>query len=390
MTETADAIIVGAGVQGASLAFHLAKRGVRVLVLERGSVASGATGRSSGFVRMHYDLETDVELAWRSFPYFRDWGNVVGHGDPSFVRTGFVQIVPDHLAGALRANVAMMQALGVDTHLVDRGELERLVPGIAAADVTAAAYEPESGYADPTGTAAGFLDGARAHRAIVRQQCSVEAVITAHDRVIGVTTGAGRVHAPVVVDAAGAWAAGLAGTVNVEVPVQPWRHDTGYFGRPDGRGDRMPIVLDNATQVYFRMEGEELILVGLESGSEVGGSPDRPLGAVSQASIETMTSRLLARLPWMQGGTLRAAHGGQDGVTPDERPILGPAGPDGFWLACGFSGTGFKTAPATGASLAEWILDGQPATVDITPYRLDRFAAGRPLVGPNSYGLLWD
>jgi sarcosine oxidase subunit beta len=390
MTDTADVIVVGAGVQGASLAFHLAKRGVRVAVLERGSVASGATGRSSGFVRMHYDVPTDVELAWRSFPYFRDWAAVVGHGDPSFVQTGFVQIVPPHLERALRANVAMMQAIGVDTALATREDLERLVPGIAADGVSVVAHEPQSGYGDPTGTAAGFLAAARALGTSVIQHCFVKSVTTAHGRVTGVSTGSSRIAAPVVVDAAGAWAPALAGTVDVEVPVQPWRHDTTYFGRPADRRERLPIVLDNATQVYFRMEGEELILLGLESASEVGGSPHRPLGSVRHAVIDTMATRLVGRLPWMAGGTLRTAHGGQDGVTPDERPILGPAGPDGFWLACGFSGTGFKTAPATGASLAEWILDGHPTTVDISRYDLARFAEGRPIRGRDSYGALWE
>jgi sarcosine oxidase subunit beta len=341
MTQTADVIVVGAGGQGASLAFHLATRGVRVVVVERGSIASGATGRSSGFVRMHYDVPTDVELAWRSFPYFRDWAEIVGQGDPSFVQTGFVQVVPPHLEAALRANVAMMQSLGVDTALASRDDLERLVPGIAADDVTVVAHEPQSGYADPTGTAAGFLAAARLHGATVRQQCSVESVTTAHGRVTGVSTDAGRIAAPVVVDAAGAWARALAGTVDVEVPVQPWRHDTAYFGRPVDRHDRLPIVLDNATQVYFRMEGEALILVGLESGSEVGGSPDRPLGSVPQAIIDTMATRLVHRLPWMAGGTLRTALGGDEGVTPDELPFLGPAGPYGVLLAWCVSGPGF-------------------------------------------------
>ena len=133
------------------------------------------------------------------------------------------------------------------------------------------------------------------------------------------------------------------------------------------------------------------MLVGLESGSEVGGSPDRPLAAGHARPPSTRWRRAcVGALPWMQAGTFRTAHGGQDGITPDERPILGPAGPDGFYLACGFSGTGFKTAPAIGASLAEWILDGRPATVDITPYDSRRFAEGRPLVGEHPYGALWD
>jgi len=115
MAETADVIIIGAGVQGASLAFHLARRGVSVLVLERDAVAAGATGRSSGFVRMHYDLESEARLAWASFPYFRDWAERVGAGDCGFVRTGFLQLVPHALAEALRINTAMLQRLGVTT-----------------------------------------------------------------------------------------------------------------------------------------------------------------------------------------------------------------------------------------------------------------------------------
>lgn len=390
MTDTADAIVVGAGVQGASLAFHLARRGARVLILERGVVAAGATGRSSGFVRMHYDYPTDALLAWRSFPYFRNWADIVGAGDPSFVRTGFVQVVPPRLEDALRANVAMMRNLGIDTRLAGRAEFGRLVPGIAADDVGVVAYEPDSGYADPTGAAAGFIAAAHMKGARLIQHCPVEEITIQGDRVAGVRTASGVFGAPIVVDAAGAWAPALAATVGLDLPVQPWRHDTAYFGLPGGRPSDLPIVLDNAGQVYFRPEGRDLLLVGLESGSEVGGSPDRPLGSVRQASIDAMASRLVARLPWMAGGTLRSAHGGQDGVTPDERPILGPAGPEGFHLACGFSGTGFKTAPAIGASLAEWILDGRPLTVDITPYRLDRFAEGRPLRGEHSYGALWD
>src|SRR5659263_370788 len=118
MIETADVIVVGAGVQGASLAFHLARRGARVLVLERETVAAGATGRSSGFVRMHYDLESDARLAWASFPYFRAWQDMVGAGDCGFVRTGFIQLMPETLAAHLRANVEMQQGIGITTRVV--------------------------------------------------------------------------------------------------------------------------------------------------------------------------------------------------------------------------------------------------------------------------------
>jgi sarcosine oxidase subunit beta len=389
MTETADVIVVGAGVQGASLAFHLAKRGARVLIVERGSVGGGATGRSSGFVRMHYDYEGDALLSLLSFPYFLDWNGMVGAGDCAFVRTGFIQLVPPQQEATLRANVAMLQRLGVDTCLIDREEFARVVPGVDAGDVNVVAYEPQSGYADPSGTAAGFIAAARNRGTRLVQQCRVDAVTVNGDRVTGVSTDKGPFAAPVVVDAAGAWAPQLAATAGLTVPVEPWRHDTAYFGLPDGRSAAFPIVLDNANDVYFRPEGRDLMLVGLEVGSEVGGSPDRPLSAIPQDEIDLMAARLVTRVPWMSGGTFRTAHGGQDGITPDERPILGPAGPDGFYLACGFSGTGFKTAPAIGAALADLILDGQTTTADISAYDLRRFAEGRPLRGEHPYGTFW-
>ena len=390
MTETADVIVVGAGVQGASLAFHLARRGARVLVLERETVGAGATGRSSGFVRMHYDLEGDARLAWASFAYFDAWQELVGVGDCGFVRTGFLQLMPEALADNVRANVAMQQGIGIDTRIVEPSEVARLVPGVVTEDIGAAAYEPRSGYADPSGTAAGFLAAAGAHGARLIQGCRVSAVAVDRDVVVGVETDRGRFGAPVVVDVAGAWAAGLARTIGVAVPVEAWRHDTAYFGLPPGYGSDFPIVIDEMNQVYFRPEGRDMMLVGLEAGNEVGGSPDRLLTSPRQASVEEMVARVCARVPWMSEGTLRTGHGGQDGITTaDQRPILGHAGPAGFYLACGFSGTGFKTAPAVGACLAELILDGRATTVDISGYSLERFAEGRLLVGDHPYGKLW-
>jgi sarcosine oxidase subunit beta len=389
MQPSADVIIVGAGVQGASLAFHLARRGARVTVLERGTVGAAATGRSSGFVRMHYDLESESRLAWASFPYFTEWRDRVGAGDPGFVRTGFLHLVPDALAAHLRANVSMQQRIGINTSVVTPVEVGGLVPGAITDDVAGGAYEPDSGYADPSGTAAGFMAAARAHGASLMQGCRVASVAVAGEAVAGVETESGRIAAPIVVDAAGAWAPELAASVGLDIPVQAWRHDTAYFGLPDDRAADFPIVIDDVNQVYFRPEGSEMMLVGLEAGNELGGSPDRPMAPMRQAIVEEMIARLCARVPWMVAGTLRTSHGGQDGMTPDQRPILGRAGPDGFILACGFSGTGFKTAPAIGACLTELILDGQATTVDIGAYGLERFAEGRLLVGEHAYGHLW-
>jgi sarcosine oxidase, subunit beta len=204
MIERADVIVVGAGVQGASLAFHLAQRGARVLVLERDTVAAGATGRSSGFVRMHYDLESESRLAWASLPYFREWADRVGAGDCGFVLTGFVHVVPAQLADALRANVEMQQRIGIDSRVVSPAEIERLVPGAVTEDIAVGAYEAASGYADPAGTAAGFLTAAGRLGARFIRDCRVESVLVEGGVVVGVATSRGRFAAPAVVDVAGA------------------------------------------------------------------------------------------------------------------------------------------------------------------------------------------
>jgi sarcosine oxidase subunit beta len=352
--RTADVVVVGAGVQGASVAFHLARRGVHVVVVERSSPGAGATGRSSGFVR-----------------------------------TGFLQLVPAAHGDALRANVAAQQALGIATSVVGPDEVAGLVPGMDVDDVDAAAWEPLSGYADPTGTAAGLLAAARRNGAAYAGGVRVTAIRVAGGRVAGVDTDRGPVDTPVVVDAAGAWAAELARTAGVEVPVLPWRHDTAYFGLPAQHPPSIPIVLDHIRAVYFRPEGRDLLLVGLETGNEIGGSPDAPMPGHDPAILEPMVDRLCSRVPWMASGDYRSANRGQDGMSPDQRAILGPAGPEGLFLDCGHSGSGFKTAPAIGEALAGWILDGRPAGVDITPFALDRFAAGRPLVGEHPYDALW-
>ena len=387
--RTADIVIVGAGVQGAALAFHLARRGAKVAVLERASAGSGATGRSSGFVRMHYDLALEAELAWRSFPWFTEWEERVGEGDPGFVRTGFVQLVGAAHADALRANVANQRALGIATSVVGPADLAEIVPGMTLDDVGAATYEPLSGYADPTGTATGLLAAARRMGAVYASGVHVTGVKVATGRVAGVATADGDVAAPVVVDAAGAWATALARTAGVEIPVEPWRHDTAYFGLPAQHPSSIPIVLDHSRAVYFRPEGRELLLVGLETGNEIGGSPDDPMPGYDPAVLEPMVERLTARVPWMAAGDFRSANRGQDGMTPDQRAILGPAGPDGFFLDCGHSGSGFKTAPVIGQCMAEWILDGRPTSVDITPFAPDRFERGQPLVGEHPYEALW-
>ena len=388
MQQTADVIIIGGGIHGASLAFHLAQRGLKALVLEKKFPTAGATGRSSGLVRMHYDLEPESRLAWVSFQYFRNWKEKVG-GDCGFTRTGFLYITHPEYVESLKANVAMHQRIGIPSLLVSAGDVKRLAPAFATHDFEMAAYEPESGYADPSASTNGFIAAARQRGAQVVQDCAVTGILTAGGRVSGVMTTRGEFSAPLLVNAAGAWAAGVARLAGLEIPVDTWRHDIMYIKRPVEIGPSHPTVIDDANSMYFRPESGGLTLVGLEDNNPLGESPEGYTDRSQPGFVERAVERICQRIPLMEKGSLQSSHGGYDGITPDQRAILGPAGPDGFYLVCGFSGTGFKIAPAVGACMAEWILDGRPATVDVTAFALERFASGEKLVGDHAYKDIW-
>jgi sarcosine oxidase subunit beta len=385
MSNSVDVIIIGAGVQGASLAYHLAKRGVKVIVLEKQFIAAGATGRSSGLVRMHYDTEVESRLAWVSFQYFRNWKEMVG-GECGFTRTGFIQIAGWDAGAVLRQNVAMHQEIGIPSLVVTAADVKRLAPSFRTDDFDFAAYEPESGYAMPSDTANALMSAARQGGARLVQDCQVTAIQIAGGKVSGVETTQGAFSAPVVVNAAGAWAETVNRLAGLELPYTTWEHDTMFVVRPPELSLSHPTVIDFPNEMYFRPEGE-LTLVGLEDGNPLGESPDRSTDQAKSGFVERAIERICQRVPAMEKGRLHSAHGGYDGLTPDQRPMLGPAGPDGFYLDCGHSGTGFKTAPAVGLCMAELILDGAAKTVDISLLAPGRFAEGRLVKG--NYQNIW-
>jgi sarcosine oxidase subunit beta len=388
MNNNADVIIIGAGIHGASLAFHLTRRGMKPIVLERRFLAAGATGRSSGLVRMHYDFEPESRLAWSSFQYFRNWKEIVG-GDCGFTRTGFLQLVRTEYEDHLKANVAMHQRIGIPSLLVRSEDVRRLAPAFRTDDFCFAAYEPESGYADPNSATASFMQIARERGAQLIQECQVTDILMSNGKIKGVETNKGAFSAPIVVNAAGPWAAEVGRMAGLDLPIDTWRHDTMFVRRPTELGPSHPTVIDDINAMYFRPETGGLTLVGLEDENPIGESPDGDTDHAKPGFVERAVDRICLRIPSMEQASLHSAHGGYDGITPDQRAILGPAGLEGFYLACGFSGTGFKIGPAVGACMSELILDGKATTVDISPFSLNRFAEGKPLKGEHGYDSIW-
>jgi sarcosine oxidase, subunit beta len=388
MTQTYDAILIGAGVIGASLAFHLAERGLKTAILERRVSASGATGHSSGLVRMHYDLAAESELTFVSYKnYFSNWRERVG-GDCGFINTGFLQIAKREHEDKLRGNVANQQRIGINTSVISAAQVKELFPDLITDHFDFAAYEPDSGYADATLTTNSFLEAAKRNGATLVQNCEVTAIHSAGGRVTGVSTTKGDFDAPILINAAGAWAKQVAGLADIDVPLETWTHDVAFLHRPPSLG-KFPAAIDDVINCYFRPEGSALILAAGEDESLRGEQPDAEDQTPTPTFLEKLIDAMVQRIPKIEESGLHSIHVGRDGITPDQRAIYGASGLDGFYLACGLSGTGFKTSPAAGASLVELILDGVPQTVDITPFRFERFAEGKLIEGEYGYGHIW-
>jgi len=384
MTETADVVVVGGGVNGASIAYALAARGVRRVVLcEKAALASGASGFSSALVRMHYTNEWDARLAFASFPVFWNWAEIMG-GPSVFTHTGFVNIVAPPYADALRRNVEMLRAIGIDTVALSPNELHDLQPFANVEDLGAAAWEPASGYADPAATVEGFRRRAQDLGAEVRQWTGVTRILCRESRVLGVETVAGRIDAGTVVVAAGAWAPRLCREIGLDIPARVKGLDTVQVTRPAALTDPHMIFIDNVQGSYFRPESGIRTIVGVPC-QEWDLDPDGP--AVLAPGAAAVGAQILThRIPALEGATLARGYRAFDCYSRDRHAILGRVdGIDGLYLATAFSGSGFKIAPAVGVCMAELILDGRAKTVDIEPFSLRRFAEGRSPEGPYPY-----
>ena len=383
MVQTADVVVVGAGVNGTSIAYALASRGVKTVLVDKGAVAGGASGRSSALVRMHYTNEWDARLAWASFPIFKHWSDLIG-GPPVFTHTGFVNVVAPPYADNLRKNVEMLRGIGVNTTAISPAELKALQPFANVDDVGAAAYEPDSGYANPAETVEGFRRRAKELGARIMQWTAVTKIDRRESRVLGVDTSAGRIDAGAVVLAAGAWSPRICREIGLDLHSRPKAIDTVAVTRPPELASHM-VFIDNVQGNYFRTEAGGLTLAGVPC-QEWDIDPDT-LGTGLPPQAAGMGAQLLThRIPAMERATLARGYRAFDGYSRDRHAILGRVeGIDGLYLATAFSGSGFKIAPAVGMCMAELITEGRAKTVDIEAFSLRRFALGKTVEGPYPY-----
>lgn len=387
MTASADVVVIGGGVIGTSTAFHLAKAGVKnVTLLERTFIGGGATGKSGALVRQHYTNPYDGELAAKSIPYFLHWNDLVGVGDPRYVQCGMLRLSQPSELDKLEANTEMLQGVGVKTWILDQQQIREIDDRLYVDDIPAAAWEPESGFAEPSATAFGFADAAASLGVTVKTGVTATGLRTEGGKITGVETTDGVIATEKVLVAAGAWAPKLLSPLGLDYDLKPTRVQVCVFRRPETTSRLHPVVIDGVNILWMRPEGEFSTLVGIEIEHSVV-DPDTYDQGLSETFISATHKVLSSRMPVMKSAPLRGGWSGVITMSPDAHMILGaePSVP-GLHLAIGDSGTNFKTGPAIGACLSEEITTGRASTVDITPFRPTRFAEGQPIIGKHEYG----
>jgi FAD-dependent oxidoreductase domain-containing protein 1 len=388
MAISADVVLIGGGIIGASIAYHLRQDGFsgRILVVERDTTyARAATPMSLGGIRQLYGVPSNIQMARYSLQFYEcfdetmsgDWGQAQSH----FHQRGYLLLLDEENRPAWFRKYDVQRQMGVEVEMLPPGEVHELFPHLYVGDVAYALFSSRDGYLNPRGALQGFVERSR------ELQCA-----WLQDEVVGVsresggtfsvrTRRSGGISSPMLVIVSGAWAAHVASLAGIALPVTPVRRQACYVKLPSAINPKLPMVIDRS-DVHFRPDtdtDDHLIVSYIVR--------DEPAGFNFDWDAERFESHILPplrrRLPHLGSLQLQRGWAGHYAVTPDENPILGPH-PEipGLFMATGFSGHGVMLAPATGKVLSEIIRLGRYETFDATPYHLTRFATGELIHDP--------
>jgi sarcosine oxidase subunit beta len=389
LPASADIVIIGAGVNGLATAFELSKRKPgTIVVLERRFIGAGASGKSGALVRQHYTNTSEAKLTLESLPIFSNWKEVIGHGDCGFEQPGFLRIVAPEDEANLRENVADLQEAGIRTWIVTPTEVSELEPLLFTGDISAAAYEPDAGYADPNATMFGYAQAAIANGVTIVTDCEASSVLTEGGKVTGVATSKGTIACGQVLIAAGAFADRLLSPLGLDIGLKPYKSQVVIFRHPITMDSRRKhhVVIDTVFESWLRPEGQNGTLIGIEFPDREA-DPDAFPQFPPPDYVEQCHRALAGRFPVFTNATMRGGWTGMYMMSPDRHPIIGRMdGYDGLFVMSGDSGACFKTAPATGICLSQLMLDGVTKLVDLTPFRPSRFGEGKPWTDKRTYG----
>lgn len=392
ITDSYDFVIIGGGLEGLAIAWGLTARGEKsVLVIERGQLCGGMTGKSSGVVRAHYGTPSLAKMGWKGTQFFHNASEILGD-DCGFRNCGYLVGVGEENAINLEATIAMQQSLGVDVELIGGDKARELWPGLRTDDFARIAYEPRGGRGDAPMLGMAFSVIARQRGARIRQGTTItgftcEQTTLSNDatldvtasRITGVTLADGTaINAGHVILATGAWANRLSATIGLAIPVRAQRAQL-MLVNPGEELGQVPVLSDLVSLQYLCGEPNGDILCGNSNHEEPHwANPDSYPNRADDAFIEETIGKLTHRLPAMPNPGLTGTYAGCYDTTPDYNPIMGPSGVDGLFLAVGFSGHGFKIAPAVGDFVADLLMEGDSSDPDIpaSDFRLSRFIDG--------------
>jgi sarcosine oxidase subunit beta len=381
--RTAEVVIIGGGCMGASVAYHLTRRGVTdiVLVEREKMLATGSTGRNAGGVRHQFSNAANIRLSLESIAFLEQFADRVGH-PIDFHQDGYLFLLSSPSSvETFRRNVALQRSHGVDVDWLDADGAARLAPGLNVDGVTAATFCQRDGIADPNGVTMGFAKAAQAAGVAIERDTEVTGIRTESNRIAGVETTRGAIDTRIVVNAAGPYARQIGRMTNLDVPVDPFRrHIFIAAANPESQipNPEMPwpanriMVIDFETTFYFHREGAGM-LFGMGDPAE---TPTFDT-TVQWDFLPQVIDVAVKRLPVLGDASISHAWAGLYEVTPDANPLIGPVDEvSGLFLINGFSGHGFQHSPAAGRILAD-VIAGRDPQFDLSPFALDRFAAGR-------------
>ena len=379
MTESFDVAIIGAGVHGAAAAFHLAERGVRTVVLEKGTPAGGPTGRSSAVCRAFYTNDFLARVAKDALEFFADFEARTG-GDAGFRRTGALFLHPPEDSEALIESAAHLNRIGTKVEVLTANEIGERFPQLSTDGIAHGAWEPDAGYADPAGTTTGLLFAARSKGVVTRSGVEVTSIdATGGACRLQLSDGSGISAAKVLI-AAGPWSKPLAAQVGADLPLGVERHIVATCSW--GKAEPIPFVFADLPHGYYcKPEGTTQFLLGpLHEEPQV--DPDDFDESVSEQEAAALAKALISRVPSMVEAEPRGGWASLYDVSPDWQPAIGEIA-EGVFLDAGTSGHGFKLAPALGRHVAELVL-GETTDKGIEQFHPSRFARGELI--PGGYG----
>lgn len=387
MDRTSDVVIVGAGVEGCSIGYALASSGAAsVTIVDRDTVGSGGTGRSAGIIRCHYGVPEIAAMALSSLEVFENAADLLGE-DIDFRQVGYLVAVGEDNLAAFRASLAAQRELGVPTGEISAQEVAELWPAAYLDDIAACAYEPRGGHADAYATAQAYATATLRLGGQLLQSRPVAGVDVTGGRVSGVTLGNGeRLTAGTVVVAAGAWSVPLLHPLGIDLPIEVKYVEEVLIdpGQPlTGR----PVFSDLVSKQYAVPRGRELLCGDSSGDLHAIDDPDDYPSRADWAAIDRATAKAAHRFPGLPNPAVITTSTGQIDTTPDFNPIMSGTGVDGLYVAAGFSGHGYKIAPAVGRFVADLILHGTSShpQVPADTFHLDRYTTGQLLLSRYPY-----